>query len=75
MPDPVVSQRTIPVEHVRIESAKPFAEVKAALEKAGINAGRIETISYGKEKPFCEEQSDTCWRMNRRAHIVTQVER
>jgi peptidoglycan-associated lipoprotein len=50
-------------------------EVKAALEKAGISAGRIETISYGKEKPFCEEQSDTCWRMNRRAHIVTQVER
>jgi peptidoglycan-associated lipoprotein len=51
------------------------SEVKAALEKAGVSAGRIETISYGKEKPFCEEQSDTCWRMNRRAHIVTQVER
>ena len=50
-------------------------EVKAALEKAGISAGRIETISYGKEKPYCEEQSDTCWRMNRRAHIVMQVER
>jgi len=32
MPDPVMIQRTIPVEHVRIESAKPFAEVKAALE-------------------------------------------
>ena len=51
------------------------SEVKAALEKAGISAGRIETISYGKEKPFCEEQSDICWRRNRRAHIVTQVER
>jgi uncharacterized protein (DUF302 family) len=32
MSDPVVSQRAIPVEHVRIESAKPFVEVKAALE-------------------------------------------
>jgi len=32
MPDQVMIQRTIPVEHVRIESAKPFAEVKAALE-------------------------------------------
>jgi len=32
MPDPVMIQRTIPVEHVRIESAKPFAEVKAAVE-------------------------------------------
>ena len=34
MPDPVMIQRTIPVEHVRIESAKPFAEVKAALERS-----------------------------------------
>ena len=33
MPDPVITQQTIQVEHVRIESAKPFAEVKAALEE------------------------------------------
>jgi uncharacterized protein (DUF302 family) len=33
MPDPVITQQTIQVEHVRIEAAKPFAEVKATLEK------------------------------------------
>src|SRR5260221_2055823 len=33
MPDPVITQRRIQVEHVRIEAAKPFAEVKAALEE------------------------------------------
>ena len=33
MPDPVITQQTIQVEHVRIESAKPLAEVKPALEK------------------------------------------
>jgi uncharacterized protein (DUF302 family) len=32
MPDPVITQQTIQVEHVRIEAAKPFADVKAALE-------------------------------------------
>jgi len=32
MTDPVVSQRAIQVEHVRIEFARSFAEVKAAFE-------------------------------------------
>jgi len=49
---------------------KRAAEVKAALQKAGISPNRIEAISYGKEHPFCQEETDTCWRMNRRAHIV-----
>jgi uncharacterized protein (DUF302 family) len=31
--DPVITQRTVQVEHIKIESAKPFAEVKAALEE------------------------------------------
>jgi uncharacterized protein (DUF302 family) len=33
MPDPVIAQRTVHVEHVKIESSKPFAAVKAALEE------------------------------------------
>jgi uncharacterized protein (DUF302 family) len=32
MPGPVITQRRIRVEHVKIESTKPFAQVKAALE-------------------------------------------
>jgi len=32
MPDPVITRRRIQVEHVRIETAKPFADVNAALE-------------------------------------------
>lgn len=50
-------------------------EVKTALEKAGVNSRRMRTISYGKEQPFCQEQSDDCWRMNRRAHIVPDMQR
>jgi hypothetical protein len=33
MPDPVTTQRRIQIEHVRIETAKPFEAVKAALEE------------------------------------------
>jgi peptidoglycan-associated lipoprotein len=38
-----------------------------ALVNAGVAASRIRVISYGKEKPFCTESSDSCWQKNRRA--------
>ncbi|HZQ25574.1 MAG TPA: peptidoglycan-associated lipoprotein Pal [Terriglobales bacterium] len=44
--------------------------VKNALVQAGVNAGRIKTISYGKEKPFCSESNESCWQQNRRGHFV-----
>jgi peptidoglycan-associated lipoprotein len=36
----------------------------------GIPSGRIEMISYGKEKPICMENTEECWAKNRRAHFV-----
>ena len=45
----------------RAESAR------SALVNAGIAATRIRVISYGKEKPFCNESSEECWQQNRRA--------
>jgi peptidoglycan-associated lipoprotein len=44
--------------------------VKNALVQAGVNASRIKTISYGKEKPFCMESNEACWQQNRRGHFV-----
>ena len=46
--------------------------VKNALVKAGVNASRINTISYGKEKPACTESTEACWQQNRRGHLVLQ---
>jgi peptidoglycan-associated lipoprotein len=46
--------------------------VKSAMTTAGINASRIKTISYGKEKPFCLEENEACWQQNRRGHFVYQ---
>ncbi len=44
--------------------------VKDYLAALGIAAKRIETISYGEEKPLCTQQADECWSKNRRAHFV-----
>jgi peptidoglycan-associated lipoprotein len=46
--------------------------VKNALTGQGVNASRIKTISYGKEKPFCTESNEACWQQNRRGHLVYQ---
>jgi peptidoglycan-associated lipoprotein len=48
------------------------SSVKNALVAAGVNASRIKTISYGKEKPFCLEDNEACWQQNRRGHFVYQ---
>jgi peptidoglycan-associated lipoprotein len=45
---------------------------KQALISLGISANRIRTISYGKEKPFCTESTESCWAQNRRAHFAYQ---
>ena len=42
------------------------------LVQHGVSADRIRTISYGKEKPFCNTHDEQCWQQNRRAHLVFQ---
>jgi len=51
---------------------KRASAVKEALTAAGVSASRIKTISYGKEKPFCNESNEACWQQNRRGHLVYQ---
>ena len=42
---------------------------KTALVNAGVSASRIRVISFGKEKQFCTEQTESCWQQNRRAQF------
>jgi peptidoglycan-associated lipoprotein len=42
------------------------------LVAAGVAAARIETISYGKERPFDDGHSESAWARNRRAHFVVR---
>jgi len=43
---------------------------KQYLASLGIGADRMNTVSYGKEKPFCMEHEERCWQQNRRGHFV-----
>lgn len=36
----------------------------------GVSPERLETVSWGKERPFCTESTEECWQQNRRAHFV-----
>ena len=40
---------------------------KKALVAAGVAADRLRVVSYGKEKPFCTDSTESCWQLNRRA--------
>ncbi len=44
--------------------------LKRALLQQGISEDRIKTISYGKEKPFCSQDNDSCWQQNRVDHFA-----
>ena len=40
------------------------------LVAAGIQANRISTISFGKERPFVLGHDESAWQWNRRAHFI-----
>ena len=46
--------------------------VRDALLATGIEADRIRTVSYGKERPFVPGHDESAWRFNRRAHFVKE---
>ena len=50
--------------------AKRATAVRNFLAQHGINAQRIRTISYGKERPVAVCNDISCWSQNRRAQTV-----
>ena len=48
----------------RANSTKKF------LVSLGVDASRLNAISYGEEKPFCFDSNESCWFQNRRAHFM-----
>lgn len=43
--------------------------VERMMKVLGVAGSRIKTVSYGEEKPLCQEHDESCWRQNRRAEI------
>ena len=50
--------------------ARRATAVRDFLARNGVNAGRIRTISYGKERPVAVCNDISCWSQNRRAQTV-----
>jgi peptidoglycan-associated lipoprotein len=53
----------------RAEAAKNY------LVQVGIPTNQLSVISYGKERPVCEDHDEACWQRNRRIHIVAMASR
>lgn len=50
--------------------AKRATAVRNYLAQNGVNAQRVRTISYGKERPVAVCDDISCWSQNRRAQTV-----
>jgi peptidoglycan-associated lipoprotein len=48
----------------RADAAKQF------LLSLGLRPDQIQTVSYGKERPFCSDENESCFHQNRRDHFV-----
>lgn len=49
---------------------KRAAAATGYLASLGIDSSRVRTVSYGKDRPLCNEHNETCWQSNRRGHFV-----
>jgi peptidoglycan-associated lipoprotein len=45
-------------------------QAKEYLASLGLPDAQLRPISYGKDKPVCEDHDEACWQKNRRAHIT-----
>ncbi len=46
--------------------------VRNYLVELGVGANRLSVVSYGKERPFCNERNESCYQQNRRGHVVVR---
>jgi len=51
----------------RAQASKEF------LVNMGISGGQLATITYGKERPQCNDNSEECYQRNRRAHLTANA--
>jgi len=58
------------VEYNQALGEKRANAARDYLVNAGVSAARVQTLSYGKERPFAEGHDESSWAQNRRAHFV-----
>jgi peptidoglycan-associated lipoprotein len=58
------------IEYNLALGAKRANAARDYLVSLGVSADRLTVISYGKELQVCQDESESCWADNRRAHFV-----
>jgi peptidoglycan-associated lipoprotein len=58
------------VEYNQALGEKRSQAARDYLTGAGIDASRVQIVSYGKERPFEPGHDEAAWAKNRRAHFV-----
>jgi len=53
---------------------KRAKEVRDYYTRLGVPGSSIGTISYGEEKPSCEDETEECWGKNRKADTKVKPE-
>jgi outer membrane protein OmpA-like peptidoglycan-associated protein len=51
---------------------KRAAAVQGYLSQLGVSPSRLAVISYGKDKPFCQDATEVCYQLNRRGHLLVK---
>jgi len=51
---------------------KRAVAVQDYLSQLGVDASRLAVISYGKDKPFCQDATEVCHQLNRRGHLLVR---
>jgi peptidoglycan-associated lipoprotein len=47
--------------------------VRNYLVELGVNPDHLSVLSFGKERPVCKEQAESCYAQNRRAHMLLKT--
>jgi peptidoglycan-associated lipoprotein len=47
--------------------------VRNYLVELGVAPTHLSVVSYGKERPFCTEHTESCYSQNRRGHVVVKT--
>ena len=61
------------VEYNLALGQKRAKEVRDYYARLGVPETSIGTISYGEENPVCTDETETCWRLNRRGETKVKL--
>jgi len=62
-------------EYNMVLGDKRAKAARAYLIESGVKAKQISILSFGKERPFCDDHTETCYQQNRRGHMMLNLKK